>query len=240
MFNGAVAHHAAPTPTGVDFSDDSYRRSARTLPATAAEYRSMFVTASQALDAISDELGIEQPDGGSMAILAAIAKLKATKALAPNADERATFEAMIAKDSGDLTTFGSGQHVHYRNSAVNNAWGGWKARAALVTPARPHLEWVVPLDLSDIPKEVLDQVMNQRMPYLLLPAHEGAGSESHARWKAEALGLIQKWEESDIGASTAGPTWQAIKAHLDLAYVQPPPVDIVAQAFAESEGGETD
>lgn len=45
--------------------------------------------------------------------------------------EREAFEAFIRKDAGDLNTFGSGANVHYQNSAVNNAWGGWKARAAL-------------------------------------------------------------------------------------------------------------
>lgn len=45
-------------------------------------------------------------------------------------DEREAFEAWIRKDAGDLSTFGSGENRHYRNSAVNNAWGGWKERAA--------------------------------------------------------------------------------------------------------------
>ena len=45
--------------------------------------------------------------------------------------EREAFEAFIRKDAGDLSTFGSGANVHYQNSAVNNAWGGWKARSAL-------------------------------------------------------------------------------------------------------------
>ena len=45
-------------------------------------------------------------------------------------DERAAFEAWIRKDCGDLSTFGSGQNIHYSNSAVNNAWTGWKARAS--------------------------------------------------------------------------------------------------------------
>ena len=35
---------------------------------------------------------------------------------------------------GDLSTFGSGAHQHYRNSAVNNAWIAWKARASLQPP----------------------------------------------------------------------------------------------------------
>jgi len=55
---------------------------------------------------------------------------------APRLDEgseREAFEAEIRKDAGDLSTFGSGVNLHYRNSAVNNAWGGWKARAALST-----------------------------------------------------------------------------------------------------------
>jgi hypothetical protein len=46
-------------------------------------------------------------------------------------DERALFEAHIAKDCGDLSKFGSGKHIHYCNSAVNNAWTGWQARARI-------------------------------------------------------------------------------------------------------------
>lgn len=53
--------------------------------------------------------------------------------------EREAFEKWIAKDCGDLTTFGGGKNIHYRNSAVNNAWEGWNARAALAStqPAGP-------------------------------------------------------------------------------------------------------
>jgi len=42
-------------------------------------------------------------------------------------ENREMFEAWITKDCGDLTTFGHGANMHYRNSAVNNAWDGWKA-----------------------------------------------------------------------------------------------------------------
>lgn len=52
-------------------------------------------------------------------------------------DERAAFEAWIRKDGGDLSTFGHVPDMHYRNSAVNNAWTGWQARAiesAIVPP----------------------------------------------------------------------------------------------------------
>lgn len=49
----------------------------------------------------------------------------------PPPDERAAFESWIKKDGGDLSTFGSGANLHYKNSAVNNAWTGWKARAAI-------------------------------------------------------------------------------------------------------------
>lgn len=55
--------------------------------------------------------------------------LSATPVVREPQDERAAFEAWIRKDCGDLTTFGSGPNVHYRNSAVNNAWTGWQARA---------------------------------------------------------------------------------------------------------------
>lgn len=50
----------------------------------------------------------------------------------PKLPERAAFEDWIKKDGGDLRMFGSGQNTHYCNSAVNNAWGGWKASAARV------------------------------------------------------------------------------------------------------------
>lgn len=40
---------------------------------------------------------------------------------------RTAFEAYIRKDAGDLSTFGQGATMHYRNSAVNNAWLGWQA-----------------------------------------------------------------------------------------------------------------
>ena len=46
-------------------------------------------------------------------------------------NEREAFEAWIEKDGGDLGTFGVPPNTHYRNSAVNNAWVAWKARAAL-------------------------------------------------------------------------------------------------------------
>ena len=53
-------------------------------------------------------------------------------------DERALFEAHIAKDCGDLSTFGSGPNMHYCNSGVNHEWIGWKTRAALqAAPAQP-------------------------------------------------------------------------------------------------------
>ncbi len=45
--------------------------------------------------------------------------------------EREAFEAWIKKDGGDLGTFGTPPNMHYRNSAVNNAWVAWQARAAL-------------------------------------------------------------------------------------------------------------
>ena len=49
--------------------------------------------------------------------------------------ERKAFEAWITKDGGDLSTFGTGAHQHYRNSAVNNAWVAWKARASIAASA---------------------------------------------------------------------------------------------------------
>lgn len=56
----------------------------------------------------------------------------------PLTDERETFEQWIAKSGGDLGKFGIEPNIHYSNSAVSNAWTGWKARAteaAIDTPA---------------------------------------------------------------------------------------------------------
>lgn len=46
---------------------------------------------------------------------------------------RDEFEALIARDCGDLSTFGSGKNRHYLNSGVNHEWIGYQAgrRAAL-------------------------------------------------------------------------------------------------------------
>lgn len=57
----------------------------------------------------------------------------ATQPTASNAGERETFEAYIAKDCGDLSTFGVPPNRHYKNSGVNHEWLGWQARAALAT-----------------------------------------------------------------------------------------------------------
>jgi len=43
-----------------------------------------------------------------------------------NDTSREMFEAWISQDCGDLTTFGYGANMHYRNSAVNNAYEGWQ------------------------------------------------------------------------------------------------------------------
>lgn len=48
------------------------------------------------------------------------------------AGERHAFEAYIAKDCGDLSTFGVPPNRHYKNSGVNHEWMGWQARAALI------------------------------------------------------------------------------------------------------------
>lgn len=65
---------------------------------------------------------------------------KPSAAQPDEAAERAAFEAWIAKDCGDLSTFGSGRNIHYHNSAVNNAWGGWKKRAAIAQSAAQQAE----------------------------------------------------------------------------------------------------
>lgn len=64
--------------------------------------------------------------------------------------EREAFGAWIAKDCGDLSTFGSGQNMHYLNSYVNQSWLGWKHRAALASQAEPSHEPNAKLmDLAD-------------------------------------------------------------------------------------------
>lgn len=60
--------------------------------------------------------------------------------------ERRTFEAWIAKDGGDLSTFGYGKNLHYRNSAVNNAWAGWAERgrrSASAPSAAQAVAWFI-------------------------------------------------------------------------------------------------
>lgn len=67
-------------------------------------------------------------------------------AAGPMPADREAFEAWIAKDGGDLSKFGTGVNTHYYNSAVNNAWTGWQARARIgqqtapAVPVRSDLE----------------------------------------------------------------------------------------------------
>ena len=51
------------------------------------------------------------------------------QAVQTEAQEREAFEAWIAKDCGDLKTFGEGSNKHYLNMAVNHEWIGWMKRA---------------------------------------------------------------------------------------------------------------
>lgn len=90
----------------------------------------------------------------------------------PKLPERAAFEDWIKKDGGDLRMFGSGQNTHYCNSAVNNAWGGWKASAARVatTASAP-----VVLPEPDVFAKV---------------SHKGA-----AKWDVEFTWPVGKFEE---------------------------------------------
>lgn len=85
----------------------------------------------QALKALKDAIegecdGLAITDDQARSILAHV------DSAAPSAAEpvamalREAFEARIKQNCGDLTTFGHGEHMHYRNSAVNNAWCGWK------------------------------------------------------------------------------------------------------------------
>jgi hypothetical protein len=63
--------------------------------------------------------------------------------------ERQAFEAWVAKDCGDLRKFGSSANPHYSNSAVNNAWTGWQARAA--AQAEPAaVQYLGAGDLADL------------------------------------------------------------------------------------------
>jgi hypothetical protein len=62
---------------------------------------------------------------------AALALLRSEPEPTPEPGERERFEAWIAKDGGDLSMFGYGQHKHYKNSAVNQSWVAWQARASL-------------------------------------------------------------------------------------------------------------
>jgi hypothetical protein len=79
--------------------------------------------------------------------------------------ERERFEAWVRKDCGDLSTFGTGRNMHYSNSAVNNAWTGWQARAAraaLATQPAPPSPGVDELLVWAVEAGVirLSQVMN--------------------------------------------------------------------------------
>ena len=67
----------------------------------------------------------EQPDG----TVIPVDPSEMQPAPLADAEERADFEAWIAKDGGDIRTFGIGANTHYQNSAVNNSWQGWKRRA---------------------------------------------------------------------------------------------------------------
>ena len=80
--------------------------------------------------------------------------------------ERALFEAHIAKDCGDLSTFGSGPNMHYCNSGVNHEWIGWKTRAALqAAPAQP---------INQVLVDALKHIANDNWPDADLNAEEYA------------------------------------------------------------------
>jgi hypothetical protein len=71
-------------------------------------------------------------------------------------DDRTAFEAWLSKDGSDPSKFGSGQHAHYRNSAVNNAWVGWKAAHASAQQA------VAAADDAGIARGFKDGVRDER------------------------------------------------------------------------------
>jgi hypothetical protein len=90
-----------------------------------------------ALNAMLTQFGMDEDEWNKPTFDQARAALTHPQASEPAQGERESFEAWIAKDGGDLSIFGSGQNIHYRNSAVNNSWVGWKARAALQSTEQP-------------------------------------------------------------------------------------------------------
>lgn len=104
------------------------------------------------------------------------AALTAPAAEVPEAmgDERESFEAWIAKDGGDLSTFGTHQNKHYSNSAVNNAWIGWKKRASIGQSTR--LRGGVPEGMALVPLKA-DVA-------LLRPFHSCPPEELELAWDA--------------------------------------------------------
>lgn len=116
------------------------------------------------------------------------AALAAPKALAPDAAaERAAFEKMIAKDCGDLSTFGSGQHVHYRNSGVNHEWIGWSRRAALAASAHPVAGAVKRCEYCDGTGDVVNQIGEWRGTCTMCDAAPPAKAEREVLTDEEAL-----------------------------------------------------
>lgn len=106
------------------------------MPCRASEYHPMaaclMFKACHNSDQVRANLGAIVADANAFA---AALRSPVTQEGEPS-DERAAFEAWIAKDCGDLRTFGSGRNIHYSNSAVNNAWTGWNRRAALAQAPR--------------------------------------------------------------------------------------------------------
>lgn len=64
---------------------------------------------------------------------------------------RKDFEEIIAKDCGDLSTFGTGANMHYKNSYVNHEWIGYKMGHRAATRAAVPEGWkVVPAEPTDL------------------------------------------------------------------------------------------
>lgn len=105
--------------------------------------------------------------------------------------ERAAFEAWIRRDGGDLSTFGSGKNLHYHNSAVNNAWGGWKIRAALASQPGCAVEGEA-VDLIRQLGEALDFYVSQAYSI------KGAiAIEAYHAWQARTALQVNSTEMSE-------------------------------------------
>lgn len=109
-------------------------------------------------------------------------------------DERAAFEKHIRKDCGDLTTFGYGSNMHYRNSAVNNAWTGWQARAALAQAPAAVPQWQ-PIETAPKNGRKLILAYRNRADKARTVMARWLTDEEAAETDADGVGLEGGWYE---------------------------------------------